>query len=263
MGSSHPLGHTFAPGTHSVEEWDHATSTWVPKAAFAQPRVFQNAVVLPSGELLVLGGSTTDYQNSPAFAAVPWFIPELYDPGLAATPGSGTTTVVAPHARPRVYHSVGALLPDARVALLGGQNVSGHQPAASSVEIYSPPYLFQQGGRPVINSVTPAPSAYGGNVSVDVTWANGTDPTSPIETRFVLMRPASATHHFDFEQRRVELASSGPAAPGTTVTMTVTMPPSERHAPPGYYMLFALQRPANVTIARAWIPSVAATVWLR
>jgi galactose oxidase len=225
--------------------------------------VFQNAVVLPSGELLVLGGSKKDYQNSPAQAVEPALIPELYDPGAAATPGSGISTVVAPHARPRVYHSVAALLADARVALLGGQNVSGYQPAAWSVEIYSPPYLFQQGGRPVINSVTPAPSAYGGNVPVNVTWANGTDPTSPIETRFVLMRPASATHHFDFEQRRVELASSGPAAPGTTVTMTVTMPPSERHAPPGYYMLFALQRPANVTIARAWIPSVAATVRLR
>jgi hypothetical protein len=140
-GMSYPLGWASPPApavTHSVEEWDDATSTWVPKAALAHPRVFQNAVVLPSGEFLVLGGSDTDYQNNAGQPVIgvttPRFECELYDAGLAASPGSGSTTVVAPHARPRVYHSVAALLPDARVALLGGQNVSGYQPAASSVE---------------------------------------------------------------------------------------------------------------------------------
>jgi hypothetical protein len=262
---SYPIGNAFAAFPHSVEEWDDATSTWVPRAPLAFPRVFQNAVVLPTGEILILGGSDTDYQNSPGLAAAPRFVPELYDPGLAATPGTGSTTVVAPHACPRVYHSVGALLHDGRVALLGGQNVQPippNLPSAWSAEIYSPPYLFQPGGRPKILSVTPPAPAYGGNLTVTVNWASGREPTLPIETKFVLMRPASATHHVDFDQRWVELASSGHATPGGTQTMTVTMPPSQRHAPPGHYMLFALQRPVSMTTLRDWVPSVAAFVKL-
>jgi hypothetical protein len=40
------------------------------------------------------------------------------------------------------------------------------------------------------------------------------------------------------------------------------MPPSQRHAPPGHYMLFALQRPVSMTTLRDWVPSVAAFVKL-
>jgi hypothetical protein len=51
------------------------------------------------------------------------------------------------------------------------------------------------------------------------------------------MRPGSPTHSFDMEQRLVGLTfTSG----GTT--LTVTGPPDVWIAPPGYYMLFLLNR---------------------
>jgi Domain of unknown function (DUF1929) len=247
--SSQPLG-----PADSVKEWDDSVAqTWLAKTSLVIPRMLQNAVVLPTGKILIVGGSSKDYHNTTK-AAQPVLDAEIYDPG--STPASpGSSILVAPHSRARVYHSVAALLPDARVAFLGGHNVAPldvYGESRDSVEIYSPPYLFQ-GTRPTINSV--GACAYNQTATVNATIAAMSG--SPIEVKAVLMRPASATHHFDFDQRYVEIDISPPQVSSGTQNLTLTWPLNETHAPPGFYMLFIVQTAGGVSI-----PSVAATVQL-
>ena len=51
---------------------------------------------------------------------------------------------------PRIYHSTAVLMPDARVAVSGSGNLAG-APDQTSLQMYSPPYLFK-GPRPTITS---------------------------------------------------------------------------------------------------------------
>lgn len=55
-----------------------------------------------------------------------------------------------------------------------------------------------------------------------------------------MMRPGSVTHHFDFEQRYLELGITNAAvgANGRTWTLTVSPPDDATLMPPGDYMLF-------------------------
>src|SRR5205807_417160 len=76
---------------------------------------------------------------------------ELFDPATRSW------RELPPLARPRPYHSIALLLPDARVLVGGGGLCSASDCAVNhpDVEIYSPPYLFA-GPRP---RVTSAPTA--------------------------------------------------------------------------------------------------------
>ena len=62
-----------------------------------------------------------------------------------------------------------------------------------------------------------------------------------------LVRPGSSTHAFNFEQRLVDLGFT--AGNGT---LTLTSPPNANIAPPGYYMLFLINR-AGVPSQAAWV----------
>jgi hypothetical protein len=61
----------------------------------------------------------------------------------------------------------------------------------------------------------------------------------------VLVKPGSDTHAYDMEQRLVGL----PFTP-TSGALTVTAPPNSNVAPPGYYMLFVLNRAGVPSVAR-------------
>jgi len=73
--------------------------------------------------------------------------------------------------------------------------------------------------------------------------------------RVALIRPGSVTHHFDFEQRYIDLeitsAIPNPAQDDGTWTLTVKGPDDPTLAPPGYYMLFFVSNS---------IPSISITV---
>ena len=127
----------------------------------------------------------------------------------------------------RPYHSIALLLPDARVLVGGGGLCSGDGTCSvnhPNVEIYSPSYLFA-GARPTITAPGTV-TANGGSFSVTV----GGTPDA-----FALVRMASVTHSVDTDQRRIPLQASGSGA-----TRTLTAPANRNIAPPGYYMLFAL-----------------------
>jgi Galactose oxidase-like, Early set domain/PKD domain len=157
---------------------------------------------------------------------------------------TGAFTSAGMNAYPRLYHSNSLLLPDARVALVGGNPQRGsYEP---HIEIYTPAYLFNSNGtpatRPSITGSLPSSIGYGTTFDVPTPDAAGIRSV-------VLVRPGAPTHSIDMDQRLVGL----PYVAGNG-TLTVTAPPNGNIAPPGYYMLFILNA--------AGVPSVASFVQL-
>ncbi len=191
-------------------------------APMVYPRTYQNSVVLPNGQVLVVGGMTFAKNFNDTTAVLP---SELWDPV------SETFTVVPAIAVPRTYHSVALLLPDARVLSAGG-GLCGNDCAANhpDLQIYTPHYLINDDGtdavRPVIASA-PAQATHG--TLVDVT----TD--SPIGA-FSLVRVGTTTHTVNNDQRRIPLAFTSTAANA----YRLTLPSNPGVVLPGYYMLFAM-----------------------
>ncbi len=201
-------------------------------APMAYSRAFHNSVVLPNGQVMVVGGMTYAKTFSDNTAVLR---PELFDPA------SETFTLLPPMAAPRTYHSVALLLPDARVISAGG-GLCGIGCAANhpDLQIYSPHYLFNADGadavRPVIASA-PAQATHGTRITV------GTDS---VIGAFSLIRVSSSTHTVNNDQRRVPLAFT---ALGNN-NYELTIPGNPGVVLPGYYMLFALSPEGVPSIAR-------------
>jgi hypothetical protein len=180
-------------------------------------RAYSNGVVLPTGEVLVVGG----LDNGKAFSDVGAVLtPELFDPQTE------TWSDVSPMSTARTYHSVALLLPDGRVfAGGGGQCGQGCTANHFDAEIFSPAYLFQS-GRPAIFSAADGAN-YASRISVGATGSI---------SQFAWIRMSAVTHSINTDQRRLPAAF-------TVIDDThysVSVPANANLAPPGYYMLFAL-----------------------
>lgn len=68
-------------------------------------------------------------------------------------------------------------------------------------------------------------------------------------SRAVLMAPAATTHGYDMNQRHVELQVSSTIK---GVGINVVAPPNANVAPPGYYMLFLLNKQGVPSVSR-WV----------
>jgi hypothetical protein len=213
-----------APATETVEILDtsQAQPRWRYTAPMHFPRVHANAVTLPDGKVLVVGGGAANKVDGPVTAA------ELYDPV------SETWTVMESQVGGRMYHSTALLLPDGRV-LSAGQDSGGY---ATTGEIFSPPYMFA-GSRPTITGV-PGSTDYGKSFSF--TSAQAADIS-----KLTLIHPGSMTHSTDTEQRSVALDFTTSGS-----TITATAPVNGNTAPPGYYMLFAVDS-AGVPSVASWV----------
>ncbi len=173
-----------------------------------------NATVLPDGKVLVVGGKDN-------------LTTEMFDP----VPKNETWTMMASMTQERGPHSTALLLADGRVAT--------RRDDSTLLQIYSPPYLFK-GARPTITS--PGSIGYGQPFTV------GTDDANSIGS-VALMRPSHSTHSFDMGQAYVPLEFTPSGG-----TLIVSAPANANLAPPGYYMLFILNRNG--------VPSVASFVQL-
>ena len=204
-------GQNDGVATNTCERIDFSVSSpqWEPAAPLSIARAHANAVILPSREVMVLGGGETGLYCEPTN------IPEMYDPD------TGNWTTLPPQVFGRMYHSTAVLLPDGRV-LSAGQD---SDQSGSWGEIYEPAYLFR-GPRPTISSAPPQ-VAYGSSFAINT-------PDAASISAVVLIRLSVVTHSFNLEQRYVGLQYSV-AAPDRLI---VTAPTDGNQAPPGYYMLF-------------------------
>src|SRR3954447_3402022 len=188
------------------------------------PRRHLNATILPVGQVLVTGGTSGGGFNDLAGAV---HAAEVWDPA------TGHWTELAANTVDRVYHSVSLLLPDGTVlhGASGDANDPSKQPypARRSHEIFRPPYLFK-GARPVITSLAQTTVGYSQVLTVNTSYAQQI-------TRVRWIRLGSVTHAFDTGQRADSLGFSKTAS-----AVKVTIPSSARKAPPGYYMVFILNR---------------------
>jgi hypothetical protein len=228
-------------------------------------RVYANAVILPDGTIFIVGGSSRKYRDgTPWWNGIPNIPntspPQQYPPSTYPKPVLTPTLLyrqptglwafqnLASHSFALLYHSVAILLPTGQVLTVGGQQVLWSalvtgDPTLMGVTnadaaIYNPPYLFK-GPRPTILSAPTGPLGYPPlQQPFPVQYQLGS-PTDQI-AKVVLIRPGSVTHHFDFEQRHVELTSNPhPTLPNT---LQVTPPANNNIAPTGYWMLFLVSQ---------------------
>lgn len=200
--------------------------------SMAYARAFHNSIVLPTGQVVVLGGQTVAQGFSDSNSVL---VPEMFDPVTE------TFTSLPPMSVPRNYHSVALLLPDGRVLSSGG-GLCGTGCAANhgDLQILSPNYLFKPDGtpatRPVINSA-PTYAPYGSNITVN---------TDSAVTSFSLVRVSSTTHTVNNDQRRLALTFSSTGAN----SYSVDVPSNPGWAVPGVYMLFAMNADGTPSIAK-------------
>jgi len=210
--------------TAEIIDLNSASPTWQFTGSMAIPRRHMNATILPDGQVLATGGT-----RGGGFVNI--------DRGLAAreaelwNPGTGQWTTLAANSVMRVYHSVSMLLPDGTV-LHGssGDAMAGPVPVPSerNHEIFSPPYLFK-GARPAISSM---PSTVGIGQRFSVVTPNAQQITA---VRWIKL--GAVTHAFDAGQRANTLSFAA-----TPTGVDVTAPNRAELAPPGYYLVFILNR---------------------
>jgi hypothetical protein len=217
--------------TATAEQIDlnQSSPVWQSAGSMSVPRRHLNSTILPDGQVLITGGT-----RGAGFVNI--------DPSLATkqaevwNPRTNQWTTLAANQRMRVYHSVSLLLPNGTVLHGASGDADAAQPGGGIVpvppernhEIFSPPYLFK-GARPAITS---APSQVGYNQTVSVVTPNARQVT---EVRWI--RLGSVTHAFDMGAR-ANILGFVPSESG----VEVTIPSTPNLAPPGYYMLFILNR---------------------
>jgi hypothetical protein len=217
--------------TTYIIDMTQPSPAWQTVAPMANPRSYLNLTILPDGQVLATGGSTTTDKANFAAAVFP---AEMW------SPATKQWTTMASMQTPRLYHSIGLLLPDATVLVSGGGRENGRsQPDPkdeANAEIFSPPYLFK-GPRPVISSA-PSLLQYGGSFSI----------TSPDASRIAtvsLIPLGAVTHAFNENQRYVPLTFTK-----GTGSLNAIAPANGNIAPPGPYMIFLVDSNG--------VPSVAA-----
>jgi YVTN family beta-propeller protein len=191
-------------------------------------RRYVNATILANGNVLATGGSEIRNQLVNVNYSA-----EIWDPV------TGQWTRGANGIRARLYHSVALLLPDASVLVAGGGS-PGPQSNANA-EIYYPPYLYDASGgwadRPAI--VT-AP----GFLDIGQSFTVEMDDAGPV-SRVALVKTGSVSHGVNFDQRFVELDFDQAGD-----QLMVQAPVRAADAPPGFYLLFALDTAGTPSIGR-------------
>ncbi len=183
-------------------------------------RKFHNAVMLPTGEVLVIGGNTSGVEFSDTgsqLAAEIW------------NPTTRTWRTVASMSVPRNYHSVALLMTDGRV-FSGGSGLCACNADHPDHQIYSPPYLFNADGTPSTRpSITSAPNVATVGRSITV-------KASANMQKFTLVKMSGTTHHLNSDLRFLTVPFT--VAPNGDYHLTLRN--NANVLTPGYWMLHAV-----------------------
>ena len=224
VGGYQEKGAGFPTASAEVIDLSQPNPTWQTLPNMNEPRAFQDTVVLPDGNVFVVGGFFDDT-----------FVPELYNPT------TNTWTDMAPHTITRGYHSTALLLPDGRVICSGGtdNNGPGLFKESAQFEIWNPYYLFSS-SRPVIDNM-PTAANYGQQISLNY---SSSVPVSHV----VIHRTGEQTHSFSYNQISVPVDFN--SNDGTNVTFTV--PANANVLPPSFYMVFLMSNDGVPSVAK-WL----------
>jgi hypothetical protein len=213
---------------------DGAQPRYEPGPDLPEPTRYPHLVQLPDDTMLITNGSR-DYRGR-----------GLSDNHIARIyhPSTNTLSVAADPLVGRNYHSAALLLPDGRVLTVGSDPLFKDKKNSITgtfeqrMEIYTPPYLYR-GERPTIDAA-PAAVRYGERFVATVAATVGTAR---------LIRPGSATHMLNTDQRSVALdVAPGPRAG----TVSLTVPASAALLPPGPYLLFVTDTNGVPSVGR-WV----------
>lgn len=206
------------------------------------PRRFHNAIVLPTGEVLVVGGNTSGIKFSDQGTIL---ASEIWNPQ------TGTWRTVADISVPRNYHSTALLLPDGRVFSGGGGYTPGDPNASfthTDAQLYTPPSLYSSNGQPATRPVlSSAPD------SVTLGSVFGVNATPGLH-RFAMIRMMATTHGLSTDQRFLNI----PFSEKTPGDYRLVAHPNANVMVPGYWMLFGLD--ANGSYSKASIIHVRETI---
>jgi len=217
-----------------VEMIDYADAnpTWELQDPLSEIADQNNAVILPTGKVVVMGGTDGGNRRDR-------FIYYMFDPETGETRELLRTFV------PRFNHATVLLTPYATVLVMGGNRNSLMPPdpddgvarqevrnlMVPNARIYKPPYLFNPDGspaeRPVIDDA-PDEIHYGDNFEVEV------DSTVAIKS-VVVIRTGPITHSWAWGNRYVKLPFNQKSD-----TLTVKAPRVPAQAIAGDHMLFVV-----------------------
>lgn len=197
-------------------------------------RIFANAVVMPDGNVFIVGGQV---YGQPFSDDTSIMVPEVW------ASSTGHFNKVAPQAVPRNYHSTAILLADATIFSGGGGLCGSCSTNHYDGQVYTPGYLFNSDGsratRPTITSVN------GGNTAQIKVGGTLTVVTGGGVGHWAMVRVSSTTHTVNTDQRRIPIYTFT----NNGNTFTLNTPTDSGILIPGAYMLFAL--------SNNYVPSVA------
>lgn len=197
-----------------------ATPVVAQTASMKYVRQFVNSVILPTGEVMAIGGNTSGLKFNDTGSILS---PEIWNPA------TGQWREVTDMSVPRNYHSVALLLPDGRV-WSGGGGLSGNSADHRDAQIYTPGVLYAPDGslatRPVI---TQAPSY----ISTSTVF---TVRATPGLQKFSFIKMSAQTHSMNTDLRYLSLPFTE-TSPGV---YTVRAHANLNVMTPGYWMLFGV-----------------------
>lgn len=207
-------------------------------SSMKHPRYYAYAVLLPDQTILVLGGKSgkKGHLHDPHFISVdhdghhdneiPHHPDAILEPELFDLKNK-TWRPMADMKVDRLYHSNALLLPDGRIMTAGS---NPHRTVNElRIEIFRPPYLYR-GHRPRITGFKERIN-YGEVLEIK-------SPDADNITSVALIHPSVTTHCVNTEQRFVGLEFSHE----NSSILAASMPSNRNVAPPGYYMLFILNK---------------------
>jgi YVTN family beta-propeller protein len=207
------------------------TPVLTPAASMANARSFSNSVMLPNGEVMIVGGNTSGQFFSDVGAV---FTPEIWNPTSGQWRGVADLTV------PRNYHSLAMLLPDGRVwsggGGLSGDPLTDHQDA----QVFTPPQLFNADGTSAVRpQITAAPDRIGPGTVFTVNASSGVQYFSAISM-------SALTHSVSTGLRYTRFTHTSPSAG----VYALTAPSSINVLTPGYWMIFAVDANGVWSVSR-------------
>ncbi|MDJ0871197.1 MAG: galactose oxidase early set domain-containing protein [Gammaproteobacteria bacterium] len=213
---------------HSIDVYDPAADQWMPSIDMGINRHHGSTVLLPDSRVLLIAGHN-DFGLNPGYA-------QYLDPadGFSLTSGS----VEIPETRG--YHTITALLPDGRVFLGGGADGGSAGTEKPNFRYYYPDYMLKPRPSLLLAQDTFQLGSY--------FWVL-TGEETPI-AELVLVALGATTHSYDMNQRLVEMEIVQRADYGEHTLPIGRAPQSAATAPPGNYMLFALDQERVPSVAK-------------